>query len=247
MTEFNDSKMDNRESGGDFPDIGELNLYYRGRVASEVLSRTKKGNFLPIFPQFVFGSGNVPSKVALIGEAPGGEEVKAGVPFVGQAGRILTGELEKAGLRREELYITNAIKYRLARAGKRPGTVSNRPATTFDSEVCSDWLRDELGFVRPELVITLGKTAADAAFSVLAAGSGNALTFGNLTVTPREFRSAPMGEIHGNKYTASAPDGIQLTFIPLYHPASLIYNRELGPAFSADLTEVKQCVSSILS
>jgi len=227
-----------------FNGLDELNIHYRGRVAAAVLERTERGNFLPLFPQFVFGAGNAPSKVVLIGEAPGGEEVKAGVPFVGQAGKILTGQLIGAGLDRNELYITNAIKYRLAKYGKRPGTLANRPATSFDIEVCREWLEAELKYVGPELVITLGKTAFDSAFTVLESIC-KALAANGTAVTAEAVRSAPMGEIHGNKYRGTTEEGRQLMLIPLYHPASLIYNRDLEPAFRADMTEVEKCVSLI--
>ena len=85
--------------------------------------------------EFVFGDGSMNSVVMLVGEAPGKDEVMLKKPFVGQAGRILQRFLESVDIERQDVYITNAIKYRLSKEGKRPGTFVNRPAKTEEIEL----------------------------------------------------------------------------------------------------------------
>ena len=78
--------------------------------------------------EFVFGCGCIEPRLLLIGEAPGREEVKLSRPFSGAAGKNLDEFLELAGIKREDIYITNAIKYRLSKENPKTGRLSNRPA-----------------------------------------------------------------------------------------------------------------------
>ena len=80
--------------------------------------------------QLVMGGGALSARLLLIGEAPGRDEVQQGRPFVGAAGKQLTAFLEGAGLERDEVYITNAIKYRLCRLNPKTGRLVYRPAKT---------------------------------------------------------------------------------------------------------------------
>ena len=105
----------------------DINTFYREKLEREVSEDLKLyARTGPL--QFVYGSGPERADAVLIGEAPGKEEVRLGKPFVGKAGAILNEILAATGIKRESLYITNAVKYRLARPGKRPGTYANRPA-----------------------------------------------------------------------------------------------------------------------
>ena len=103
-----------------------------------------------VFGQCVFGQGNENSPLALVGEAPGRFEVEQGLPFVGTAGKNLDALLAMADIRREEIYITNAVKYRPARPGKRAGTFTNRPPAAKEIARCRDYLLKELSVVQPE-------------------------------------------------------------------------------------------------
>ena len=94
----------------------------------------------------VFGEGPAGARLMLIGEAPGEQESLLGRPFVGKAGRNLERFLELAGMRREELYITNTVKLRPTKTG-RSGRLSNRPPT-----------REEVALVRPRVIVCLGST-----------------------------------------------------------------------------------------
>ena len=102
---------------------------------------------------FVYGHGDKESSVVLIGEAPGAEEVKAGVPFVGAAGKNLNDRLEAGGITRQEIFVTNAIKYRLSEVNPKTGKLRNRPATAQDVRANSRWLRMEMEIIKPKVII----------------------------------------------------------------------------------------------
>jgi uracil-DNA glycosylase family 4 len=99
----------------------------------------------------VFGVGPATAKVILVGEAPGYQEDKQGVPFVGAAGKNLNELLEIAGLRREEVYITNVVKVR------PPG---NRDPTDEEIKACRPFIEGEISAIKPKLVVALGRIAA---------------------------------------------------------------------------------------
>lgn len=96
------------------------------------------------------GHGSPAARVVVVGEAPGASEDRAGRPFVGRAGRLLDEVLERAGLAREEVWVTNVVKAR------PPGNRDPRPA---EVEHCLPWLRAELELLDPWLVVPLGRHA----------------------------------------------------------------------------------------
>ena len=77
--------------------------------------------------KIVFGEGKQNAKICMIGEAPGGDEEKQGRPFVGKAGKNLSSFLETIGLKREEIYITNVVKFRPTNVSPKTGNFVNRP------------------------------------------------------------------------------------------------------------------------
>ncbi len=108
----------------------------------------------------MFGSGPVPARLMLIGEQPGDQEDRAGLPFVGPAGRVLADALESAGIDRETAFVTNVVKhFKWRPSGKR--RLHERPNRT-EVGACLPWVESELALVRPEAVVLLGATAASA-------------------------------------------------------------------------------------
>lgn len=110
--------------------------------------------------QTVFGEGPANATIMLVGEQPGDREDLAGRPFVGPAGRLLDRALVEAGIERDRVYVTNAVKhFKNEPRGKR--RIHKKPA---DAEVdaCHQWLERELSLVAPRLVIAMGATAARA-------------------------------------------------------------------------------------
>jgi uracil-DNA glycosylase family protein len=110
--------------------------------------------------QTVFGAGDPHSRVMLVGEQPGDEEDKKGLPFVGPAGRLLDRALEAAGVNREHLYVTNAVKhFKWQLRGKR--RLHKTPAQR-EIDACHQWLEGEIQTVKPHVIVALGATAAKA-------------------------------------------------------------------------------------
>jgi uracil-DNA glycosylase len=110
--------------------------------------------------QGVPGEGKAPSGLMLVGEAPGDSEDLKGHPFVGPAGAMLDRALQEAGMDRQSVYVTNAVKhFKFEPRGKRRLHV--KPSAT-EIQACNWWLEEELRLVSPKLVIALGATAARA-------------------------------------------------------------------------------------
>jgi DNA polymerase len=99
----------------------------------------------------VFGSGNPDAKIVFMGEAPGQNEDKQGLPFVGRAGELLTNMIVACGLSREEVYILNALKCR---------PPNNRPPTPEESSNCRPFLELQLRVIKPKFIVCLGNSAA---------------------------------------------------------------------------------------
>lgn len=167
----------------------------------------------------VFGEGPQRPRLMLIGEAPGEQETLQGRPFVGKAGQNLDHFLVLAGLRREEIYISNAVKLRPTKTGKT-GRLSNRPPTKDEIALFRPWLLREIAEVAPQMIATLGNVP-------LRAVTGRSLT---------------IGEVHGQVINAGETG---LPLFALYHPASLIYNRALSDVYEQDVRALAQRLSAL--
>lgn len=167
----------------------------------------------------VFGEGPIHPRLMLIGEAPGEQETLQGRPFVGKAGRNLDRFLELAALRREEIYISNAVKFRPTKVGKS-GRVSNRPPTSEEIALFRPWLMEEIARIQPAMIATLGNVPL------------RAVTASKETISQAHGRVIPAGETG-------------LPLFALYHPASLIYNRSLEGVYEADVRLLAEKLRSV--
>lgn len=112
--------------------------------------------------QAVAGEGSAAAAVMLVGEQPGDQEDLAGRPFVGPAGQLLDRALGEAGLGRERVYVTNAVKhFKYEPRGKR--RIHQKPGAG-EVTACRFWLDRELALVQPQLIVALGATAARSLF-----------------------------------------------------------------------------------
>ena len=110
--------------------------------------------------QTVFGEGPRRARVMLVGEQPGDQEDRQGRPFVGPAGQLLERALDAAGIARNDVYVTNAVKhFKWEPRGKR--RLHQKP-NAREIAACRPWLDGELAAVAPELIVCLGATAAQA-------------------------------------------------------------------------------------
>jgi uracil-DNA glycosylase family 4 len=120
----------------------------RGEMGECVRCKLHKGRH-----NIVFGVGDPKARLMFVGEAPGEDEDLKGEPFVGKAGQLLTKMIEAMGLRRQDVYICNTVKCR---------PPNNRNPEPDELAACEPFLKGQLASVKPEVIVTLGKFAAQA-------------------------------------------------------------------------------------
>lgn len=169
--------------------------------------------------ELVLGEGNEKADIMLIGEAPGRTEVEMGRPFVGKAGKNLDMFLAHIRLAREDIFITNCVKFRPTRLSEW-GSVANRAPTPEEILGQRDFLMEEIETVGPKVMVTLGGVPLKSVMNDM---------------------SAAIGAYHGRPIH-SAKSG--RTLFPLYHPASIIYKQELAAVYEKDLDRLAAFIAS---
>lgn len=169
--------------------------------------------------KIVLGHGNINSSILLIGEAPGSKEVELQKPFVGQAGKHFDEFLEILEIDREKVYITNTVKYRPTKKSKRTEGVVNRPPTKKEIEAFKVYLFEEIDIISPKIIVPLGNTPLKALFK----------------------DQQKIGEAHGTLFSISINETYYNVY-PLYHPAAVIYRRELKQVYVEDLKKLKKII-----
>ena len=159
----------------------------------------------------VLGEGDPNAEVMFIGEAPGQREDELGRPFVGAAGKFLDELLESIGFKREDVYISNVVKYR---------PPANRDPTDEEKEQCMPWLQMEIALIKPKVIVPLGRHALGHFFPKLGITSAHG--------KPQTLRQA-----QGNKSE-------EVTIFPIYHPAAALHNGNLRQALLDDFAALKQ-------
>lgn len=193
---------------------------------SEVKSAASVCNACPLAghaTQTVFGEGPKSARMMIVGEQPGDEEDTSGQPFVGPSGHLLNEVLSQLGMKREEIYITNAVKhFKYEQNGKLR---LHKTASGREMHACKPWLEKEIELVKPEIILVLGRTAAT---SVL----------GRLTNISKE-----RGQIMEN--FASAPK-----IVVSWHPSAILRSANEGEQqeklnqFVADLRLAQEAISA---
>lgn len=102
--------------------------------------------------QAVPGDGNADAEIMFVGEAPGKNEDEQGRPFVGAAGKFLNEMLASINLKREDIYITNVVKYR---------PPENRDPEPEEIRACMPWLHEQIKIIAPKIIVTLGRHAME--------------------------------------------------------------------------------------
>ena len=118
------------------------------RIADEIISKGICPELAGQAIQLVFGDGNLDSDIVFIGEAPGKKEDEQVIPFIGAAGKFLNEMLDTIGLKREDIYITNIVKYR---------PPNNRDPLPEEKKAFWPFLVRQLNVIEPKLVVTLGR------------------------------------------------------------------------------------------
>ncbi|HXT16121.1 MAG TPA: UdgX family uracil-DNA binding protein [Gemmatimonadaceae bacterium] len=110
--------------------------------------------------QTVFGEGPSTATVVVVGEQPGDQEDKAGRPFVGPSGKLLDRAFDAAGIAREDVYVTNAVKhFKWAKDARSARRIHQTPSAG-EVKACHPWLAHEIALIRPQVIVVLGATAA---------------------------------------------------------------------------------------
>jgi len=154
----------------------------------------------------VFGVGNPEAEVLFIGEGPGEQEDLQGKPFVGRAGRLLDDMLELIDLDRSKIYIANMVKCRPPK---------NRDPLNIEQEACSIWLQQQIGLIRPKIMVCLGRISA-------------------MTYIRPDFK---ISREHG-QWTVK--NGIMT--MALYHPAALLRDPSRRPETFEDLKVLQSAI-----
>lgn len=167
----------------------------------------------------VFGKGNPESSILFIGEAPGANEDLKGVPFVGAAGKELDKYLNNIGLTIEDVYIANILKYR---------PPENRDPGHEEIVAHTPYLVEQIKIIRPEVICTLGNFATKFVLSHF--NTGNMKYVDGIT------------KLHGRVQNLNV-EGMEFKVIPLYHPAAILYRRQLQPEMEKDFQTVSENIS----
>lgn len=172
---------------------------------SPLFEYRKKNGYFP-----VIGEGSHDAKIMFVGEAPGRNEAKTGRPFCGAAGKILDDLLGSAGIKREEVYITNIVK-------DRPP--ENRDPTPEEIRVYGPFLDRQIEIMKPPVIATLGRYSME--YIMRKFGLEDVL--------------APISKLHGKVLHGKAPYG-EIKIAILYHPAAAIYNQQLKEVIRQDFS-----------
>jgi len=163
--------------------------------------------------QPVFGDGSENAQIVFIGEAPGKKEDLSGKPFIGSAGKFLSEMLESVKLTRADVYITNVVKYR---------PPNNRDPRPEEIAACLPWLAEELNFIEPKIVVTLGRHALN-----------------------RFFPEEKIGQVHGKVLKRKVEGFNTENFFALYHPAAALYNGSMRATLIKDFKKLPKILEKI--
>ena len=148
--------------------------------------------------QLVFGEGNPDADVVIVGEAPGKQEDLQGKPFVGASGKFLNQMLESIGLSREDIYITNIVKYR---------PPDNRDPSPEEKKQFLPYLQSQLEVIQPKILVTLGRHSMNCFLPDL--------QIGKVHGEPKRVKL---------RLKSQSDDILEIIILPLFHPAAALYN-----------------------
>ncbi|MDQ3160922.1 MAG: UdgX family uracil-DNA binding protein [Pseudomonadota bacterium] len=172
--------------------------------------------------QTVFGEGPANARIMLVGEQPGDAEDLSGRPFVGPAGKLLNQALAEAGIPRESIYLTNAVKhFRFEQRGKR--RLHRNPDASHVS-ACSSWLAQEAAIVQPRAIVCLGATAARAVF-----GAGFAVMRERGTWRTRDDGTRGFASVHPSWILRQTGEAREAGYRQLVADLCMLHEIDAGP------------------
>lgn len=202
-------------------------------IADDIIKNNVASELRDGATQLVFADGNPDADVVFIGEAPGKKEDETGLPFMGAAGKFLNEMLATIGLKREDIYITNIVKYRPPK---------NRDPSPEEKKEFWPYLVRQLNVIQPKLVVTLGRHSMEYFLpnKKISEVHGQVkqirFTDGGLKIEDRGVES-PISD------PQSLVQGIVI--MPLYHPAAALYNGGLRQTLLDDFSQIPAIISKI--
>ncbi len=189
------------------------------QIAADIVTNNVCPDLAKQATQLVLGDGNPDADIVFIGEAPGKKEDEQGIPFVGAAGRFLNEMLATIGLERQDIYITNIVKYR---------PPNNRDPLPEEKHAFLPYLQAQLEVIRPKILVTLGRHSTNCFLPDL--------QISKIHGQPKRTELA----LHDDK-TKSLP----IVILPLYHPAAALYNGGMRQTLLDDFAEIPAILKKI--
>lgn len=175
--------------------------------------------------QLVFGEGNPDADVLFIGEAPGKQEDLQGKPFVGASGKFLDEMLASIGMKREDIYITNIVKYR---------PPNNRDPLPEEKKAFLPFLQEQLEIIQPKIIVTLGRHSGGAFLPDLHISQDHG--------KPKRIR-VKRQEIRDKNSQSGGT--MELVIVPLYHPAAALYNGGMRQTLMDDFALIPEILKKV--
>ena len=169
--------------------------------------------------QLVFGDGNPDAEIVFVGEAPGKNEDLQGKPFVGAAGRFLNEMLEMIDLKRDDIYITNIVKYR---------PPNNRDPYPAEKKAFLPYLQSQLEVIQPKVLVTLGRHSMNCFLPDL--------QISQVHGQPKRVKLA---------LKANPKDSFEVVILPLFHPAAALYNGDMRQTLIDDFVLLPAIIEKI--
>lgn len=188
------------------------------QIKADILSANICPDLAKTATQLVFGDGNPSAEIVFIGEAPGKQEDIKGKPFVGAAGKFLDEMLAGIGLRREDVYITNIVKYR---------PPANRDPLPDEKKAFLPYLQAQLEVIQPKVVVTLGRHSMNCFLPDLQISKihGQAKRI--------KIQMKQSGEV------------LEIVILPLFHPAAALYNGGMRQTLIDDFANIPHIIELI--
>ncbi len=224
------------------------------KIADEIIANNVTPELRDGATQLVFADGNPNADIVFIGEAPGKNEDIKGIPFIGAAGKFLDEMLATIDLKREDIYITNIVKYR---------PPNNRDPLPEEKKAFWPYLVRQLDVIQPKLVVTLGRHSMEyflpeakisavhgepKRISVMRYGPGDKI--GDQSIRGMQGEAEQRSEGY-EEYTdrvaeaSTQQDTYSLVILPLFHPAAALYNGGLRQTLLDDFSRIPAIISKI--
>ncbi len=188
------------------------------QIKAEIIKNNVCPELAKTAKHLVFGDGSANAKIVFIGEAPGKKEDETGLPFVGAAGKFLDEMLATIGMQRQDIYITNIVKYR---------PPNNRDPLPEEKKAFLPYLQAQLEAMQPKLVITLGRHSMNCFLPDL--------QISKIHGEPKRIKINPR--------QSATP--LTLVILPLFHPAAALYNGSMRQTLMDDFAQIPNVIKLI--